>query len=268
MTTPDIGWGEFAGLGIWFTTERGIKIQSATELSSMGETLMSRCLRYAAVNLITFVIPMVCLVILTGEIAQAETRYVKPSSEVAVRRGQGTEFRIISMVRDGAIVEFLEESEDYARVRLANGKEGWMLKRFLTADRPLQDVVATLETENQAIKEREDAANLRADELAESLAGSEEGLRQVIAERDMLKSDYARLQEDTADVVKIKSELERITGENMSLSQTLAEVQQENEGLKKNDAINWFLAGGGVLLLGMIIGRVSSRSRKRKPSLL
>lgn len=31
----------------------------------------------------------------------AETLYIKPTSEVVVRRGQGTEFKILALVKDG-----------------------------------------------------------------------------------------------------------------------------------------------------------------------
>jgi len=48
----------------------------------------------------------------------------------------------------------------------------------------------------------------------------------------------------------------------------MAALQEENYTLTKDNSINWFLAGGGVLLVGMFIGRLSSASRKRKSSLL
>ncbi len=50
--------------------------------------------------------------------------YVKPSAEVPVRRGQGNDYKIIAVVNSGTEVRILEEKEDWARVRLASGKEG------------------------------------------------------------------------------------------------------------------------------------------------
>jgi SH3 domain protein len=48
----------------------------------------------------------------------------------------------------------------------------------------------------------------------------------------------------------------------------MSSIKEENNKLKKDESINWFLAGGGVVLVGMVIGRLSSSSRKRKSSLI
>ena len=198
----------------------------------------------------------------------AETRYVKPSAEASVRRGQGTEFKIVAMVKDGTPVQLLESNDKYAKVRLASGKEGWILKRFLSGEPPLDQLVVELEERNALITSREEQARSDAEQLGKRLVEVEEELRVALNQRDQLEDNYARLEEDTADVVKIKEELTRVSEENTELKGAIAGVAQENDKLKKSDAINWFLAGAGVLLVGMILGRLTSKSRKRKPSLL
>jgi len=45
-------------------------------------------------------------------------------------------------------------------------------------------------------------------------------------------------------------------------------LEQENDTLRKDYVFKWFLAGGGVLLLGMLIGRISGGSRRKRQSLL
>jgi SH3 domain protein len=69
-------------------------------------------------------------------------------------------------------------------------------------------------------------------------------------------------------VILIKEEMLQVTKENELLVQEIAALREENNKLNKDKSINWFLAGGGVLLLGMFIGRLSAASRKRKSSLL
>ena len=203
-----------------------------------------------------------------GSVHSAEIRYVKPTAEIAVRRGQGTEFRIIAMVKDGTTVELIEATDDYAKVRLANGKEGWMLKRFLSNEPPLDKLVVQLQEENAQATSQEEQARADAELLGKRLIEVEEELRNTLVQRDQLENSYSRLEEDTADIVKIKEGMARVSEENNELKSALASVAQENDKLKKKDAINWFLAGAGVLLVGMILGRLTSKSRKRKPSLL
>ena len=74
----------------------------------------------------------------------AETLYVKPITEVTVRAGQGTEYRILAMIRDGSKVEVLEENEGWAKIKLTNGQEGWVLRRFLSDQPSLRDQLTHL----------------------------------------------------------------------------------------------------------------------------
>jgi len=52
------------------------------------------------------------------------------------------------------------------------------------------------------------------------------------------------------------------------LQAKLATAQIENTVLKKNESIKWFLVGSSVLVLGWLIGRLTSSTRKKRPSLL
>jgi SH3 domain protein len=106
------------------------------------------------------------------------------------------------------------------------------------------------------------------DEISASFSRMETELQTILAERDQLKSDYQNLQEATADVMKIKEDMLQATKENELLVQQMASLKEENSKLNKDKSINWFLAGGGVLLVGMSIGRLTSKSRKRKSSLM
>ncbi|MGB3209579.1 MAG: TIGR04211 family SH3 domain-containing protein [Desulforhopalus sp.] len=198
----------------------------------------------------------------------AETRYVKPSAEIVVRRGQGTEYKIVGLVKDGDVVELLKESDSYAMVRLADGKEGWMVKRFLSVNPPMSTVVAGLRDENEKMKQREIELSQQFEEVSAALRQTETDLNAVLAERNQISTDYQNLQQDTADVIRIKEDMLNATQENDVLAQKLASLQEENKDLSKDTSINWFLAGGGVLLVGMFIGRLSSKSRRRKSSLM
>ncbi len=205
------------------------------------------------------------VILLSGTAALGETRYIKPSSEVAVRRGQGVDFKIVAMVKDGISVEFLEENDAYARIRLGNNKEGWMLKRFLSNTPPLIEVVASLRTETEELKQKENELVQNLEEVSSSLAKNRMELDSTLNERNQIWTDFQTLQRETADAVQVNKELVTTKKKNKHLLQELTSAQQKSERLKKNSAIKWFLAGGGVLLLGMIIGSaMSGKSRRRK----
>lgn len=221
----------------------------------------------------------ICLAAFAPSPLKAETQYVIPSSEIPVRRGQGNDYKIVALVSDGTQVEVLERGDSYSLVRLENDKEGWILTRFLSDDPPLTEVVAALTSENEAIKlkEQESAEKLlmqeqqsaqKQEELTQALAEIKQQLEATAAQRDAITASFEKLKKDTANVVEIKQNLANTITENKSIKQKLSGLTRENEELKSDDKLNWFLAGGGVLLLGIIIGKITTRSRKRKPSLI
>ena len=200
--------------------------------------------------------------------AAASAWYVKPSSEVPIRSGQGTGYKILAVVPDGLQVEILEEEEPWAKVRTAGGTEGWMLKRYLSETPPLSQKVALLEGKNTRLAEQADEANRKLVDVSAAHTELEKEFDICIAERDEIGKTYETLRNDTADVMKIKQNLAARSQENQELVKKLATVEQENSDLKRNTALMWFLAGGGLLLIGWIIGMMSGKSRKRKSSLL
>jgi len=215
-----------------------------------------------------FTLSLVCTILVSATAALAEIRYIKPSTEAVVRRGQGNEYKIIAMVKAGLNVEFVEEGTTHTKIRLANGKEGWIVKRFLSKEPPLDKIVASLRTENETLKQKEIEASQKFNAVSETLAQTTKELDATLAERDQIQADFLKLQHDTEDVVLIKKNLEKTLKDNRQLSATMSVIQQENDTIKDDLAFKWFLAGGGVLVFGMIIGSIFTKSRKRKPSLL
>ena len=210
---------------------------------------------------------------------KAESQYVIPSSEIPVRRGQANDYKIVALVSDGTKVEVIERGDSYSLIRLENGKEGWILTRFLSDDPPLTEVVEALTSENEAIKLKEQQSAQervmqeeqnaqKQQELSQALTQIQQQLKTTAAQRDAITASFEKLEKDTANVVEIKQKMANTVTENKSIKQKLSSLTRENEELKSDDRLNWFLTGGGVLLLGIIIGKITTRSRKRKPSLM
>ncbi len=200
--------------------------------------------------------------------AVAQTLYVKPSSEITLRRGQGTDFKIIAVVRDGTAVELLSEENEWAQVRLPEGKEGWVLRRYLSETPPLGQQLEQLEQEKAALTRATETLQQRLDETNAEKDRIDREYQLCLTEHSDISDKYMTLQDDTADVVQTKEDLKQAQARLVDLQAQLSTVQQENEGLAKSQTLKWFLAGGGVLFLGWIIGLFSGRSRKKRSSLL
>ncbi len=206
--------------------------------------------------------------VVTTAVTAAEVRFVRPSVEVPVRRGQGTDYKIIKLVKDGDQVELLEENDAWARIRVGEKTEGWLPKRFLSSEAPPVKLVQILRADNEQLKQKNTELGQELTDLKGLQTNTGGELSACIAQRDSIQDRYQALESETADVVAIKNKMAATEKEIEEVRSTLTAVQQQNSELKRKTALTWFLAGGGVLLFGWIIGVFTGRSRKKRPSLL
>lgn len=198
----------------------------------------------------------------------AQTWYIKPTAEIPLRRGQGTDYKILAIVSDGLAVNIVEEDETWAKINTENGEEGWILKRYLTRDIPLDKVVTALRTENNALKEKVNSVEQQNTELQRLKTALEETLANNKSELASTTEKYRSLVEDNENVITMKNELSESRQTVTSLQQKIGAVVAENERLKASQTIKWFLAGGGTLVFGCVVGLLSAKaSKKRKSSL-
>lgn len=207
------------------------------------------------------------IVILWTNSVQAQTWYVKPTAEIPLRRGQGSDYKILAIVSDGTPVSIIEENETWAKVTTTEGKEGWIIKRYLTRETPLDQVVTNLKAENQTLEQQLTETRAQNEELQRVQEALENTLANHRQELANLAEKHNTLLEDTANVITIKSNLEKSREAITDLQQKIGVVVAENNRLKASQNIRWFLAGGGTLILGCIIGLIISRSKKKKSSL-
>lgn len=227
----------------------------------------ARGLRLVFAVFLVFLPPMVFCPYPSVTKAQADTWYVKPSTEVPVRSGQGTEYKILSVVPDGLTVTILEDADPWVKIRTEGGTEGWMLKRYLSKDPPLSGQVVTLQAKNERLEQENGKMLQELEEMSAAFSQNQQELNACIAERDEIRRNYETLRADTADVITIKRNLSARTGEVEEIRQRLAELERENRNLQKDNSVKWFLAGGLVLVSGWVIGLISGKARRRKSSL-
>ena len=75
-------------------------------------------------------------VLLASTAAATEIKFVRPNLEIPVRRGRSEQYKILKFVKDGNPVNFIEEKGNWAKVHLQSGTDGWMLKRYLSNEKP------------------------------------------------------------------------------------------------------------------------------------
>jgi SH3 domain protein len=218
------------------------------------------------VQLKTIVYIGICVMFFSG-FSNAATMYVTDVLKLTLRSGPSTEHKILAVVESGREVDMLEPGEEWSRVRLENGKEGYVLTRYLVPEPPHSVRLEQLQKKHKALMEQASAL------LEENNRFREENtkLKSTLSSNEkMLKSlsdDYKKLKAGSAEFLDLKSKYKKISDQLVKQTKSAKALDEELRGVEKNQYIKWFLAGSGVLLLGFIVGFAAKRGRRR-PSLL
>jgi len=212
-------------------------------------------------------LPLLCSTCLVTGIARAETNYISDQLEVTLRSGKSTSHSILRMLRSGTPVEVLEQDKDsgYSLIR-AQGKEGWVLTRYLMKGPVPRDQLTEAEKKLAELE-------LENRKLMTSMQGLKDEKGEIEKANSSMDADYRRASQELAEIKRTASSALAIDSENkdlksrlVALERNLQTLQQENESLKDRTARDWFMLGAGVLLIGILVGLVIPRIRWRKKS--
>lgn len=142
---------------------------------------------------------------LAAKTAAAETAYVTDSLRLGLHAASDTSDRPFDNLLSGTAVEVLERSTSYARVKLADGREGWVKATYLVTEKPAAARVLELESE------------------IESLEGA---VAQAKTAQTAAQHELTRL----------TSELNETTGSSETIQQTIERLQAENEAYEQRFA--------------------------------
>ena len=192
--------------------------------------------------------------------------YVSDILKLTLRTGPSTENKILAVIQSGQQLDVVEFGEEWSQVQLPNGKEGWVLSRYLTnsetnnvrLDR-LQAKHKNLMTQAAALLEENNRLQTENKKLE---AASKSNQKQA----DKALSDYETLKTEAAEFLSLKSKYKKAVSQ---LTEQTAKAEKYEEQLSKLEMstyIKWFLAGSGVLIVGFLIG-FSTKRQRRRPAL-
>ena len=197
----------------------------------------------------------------------AESMYVTDLLKLTLRSGPSTEHKILSVVESGYQVEMLEPGEDWSLVRIADGKEGYVLTRYLVPE-PTHNVrLEKLQTKHKALVQQAATLleeNTRFRNESKKLKATSDRNEKALKK---LHTDYDKLKAGSADYIELKEKYKTVNGQLAEQTKRAAALDEELRAIEINQYIKWFLAGSGVLLVGFIVG-YSARRQRRRPSLL
>ena len=181
------------------------------------------------------------LVVAPVLVQAARTQYISDDISLSLREGPSNDAGSLGIVHSGDAVTVLESrgSDSYARVRTADGREGWIAARYLS-DRPAaRDPLKQLQQQLDQAHQQLQATQRDLDTAKQQLARAQPAL-QLAADNDQLRTQLARREQADAQLeARYNAELAR----------------------RRTLLVGAGLVGAGVLL-GLVLPRLGRRRRR------
>lgn len=187
--------------------------------------------------------------------APAATMYISDQFTVPLRRGPSNSHRILHAgLPSGTALEVLGEDSaaGFTQVRMPNGTEGWIQTQYLSAQPVARDRLV--------------AADRRVESLAlqlKSLRGSEGRASDLTKQTEKLQTELAEVRRISATSLASYEENKQLKAGNEALQTQVTQLTERVRQLERNAMLSWMLAGGGLVLLGLILGAwIKSRPKR------
>ena len=214
-------------------------------------------------SLIALMVAIVLAVPLLAGTTEAKTMYVTDVLRLTLRSEPGSGSEIVGVLKSGQSLEIVEENEQWAQVRLPEGKEGWVPIRFLTPEKTADLKLARLQQSFDTQKNELAAIRIEAAEVKKQNELLSKELDQQRRQAEEAQKAYDQLKEESADYLQLKSEHRTTVKKAAEQSSQIIDQEKKLARLETQRLVRWFLAGAGVLLLGFIIGFSAKRQRRK-----
>ena len=175
--------------------------------------------------------------VLLGASTQAfAADYIAENLSTYMRKGAGNQFKISGSIQAGEPVTVLDKKDNFVLIRDSRNREGWVLASEISQTASPREVIPQLQQEVQTLTAK--LKNMDSDwqrRTAEMQRRSQDAEKQS-----------SNLFEENA---QLKRELEIVKNKNRNL-----EIMQDAE--KRTIAIQYFIYGGSVLVVGLLLGLI------------
>ena len=212
-------------------------------------------------------------IILTASIKSvfADTRYVSDELIISVRDGQNQDDTVLGHIRTGAAVDVLEEKERYLRIKTEDGLEGWVQAQYIISEKPNARIIEDLKNkinEQASLSEKLLATKkineIRIRELEQEVNINQENTAKAKNELIELNKKYKKLLSNSENTDELITKLEKSKQLDSKLKTEISNLKKGSRNPLKSSMIQPFLAGAGVLIVGLILGGLTRRRKRSK----
>lgn len=200
--------------------------------------------------------------------AFGQSAWVTDEFEVTLRTGPSTSNAIRVSLSSGTRLEILETlpEEGYTRVRTQGGTEGWVITRYLMNEPSAREQLADLTAQLSSASDEGSSLATQLNGIRSEYREAEQTISRLEREKTELEAEIAEIRRTAANVLAIDSQ-NKVLQEDLTNSQiSIDRLNEEVRTLSGQSTRNWFVAGAGVLVIGMLLGLWLPRMRTKRRS--
>jgi len=198
--------------------------------------------------------------------APAATMYVSDQFTVPLRRGPSTTYKILHAgLPSGTALEVLSEdaTAGFTQVRMANGTEGWIPTQYLSQQPVARDRLAAADRRVESLEAQLKSLRDTYQETRGARAQSEGRATDLTKQTEKLQTELAEIRRVSATSIANYEENKQLKASNEALQTQVTQLTERVRQLERNVMLRWMLAGGALVLIGLILGSwIKSRPKR------
>jgi len=198
--------------------------------------------------------------------APAATVYISDQLTVPLRRGPSNSHKIMHAgLPSGTALEVLGEdtAAGFTQVRTANGTEGWVPTQFLSNEPIARDRLAAANRRVESLEQQLKTLRDSYQETRGARTQSEGRVTDLSKQTEKLQAELAEVRRISATSIANYEENKQLKASNEALQKQVTDLSARVRELDRNVMLKWLLAGGALVLLGLILGAwIKSRPKR------
>jgi SH3 domain protein len=210
---------------------------------------------------------LLALLLVLGPLsAFAATMYISDELTVPLRRGPSNGHKIVNAaLPSGLALEVLSEDKaaGFTQVRTPNGTEGWVPTQYLTNQPAAKDRLSAATKRIETLEAQLKSTRENYQDVRGARSESEGRANDLAKENQKLQTELAEIRRVSASAITQFQENKQLKTDNASLQAQVTQLTERVRTLERNAMLRWFLAGGALVLVGLILGAwIKSRPKR------
>lgn len=200
--------------------------------------------------------------------ATAQTRYIGDELRVPLRTGPSGEHRIINAgIPSGSQLTLLDTNDEgnWSFVRF-NNQEGWLQSQFVVSQPIARDRLASAQAELATLRTQHTELQQQFNDLRDDRMAVDSLYQSLEQERDAALTEVERIREVSGNAIQLDDRNRELVNRNRVLENENDQLRRMNETLEDTSSQWKMIAGGGLVLAGLITGLLLPILMRRRRS--